>query len=315
MSIFYTDVFVLPLPDGHKFPMSKYSLLRERVANSGLIDETQLKIPPAATDAQLLRAHSEDYLDAVKTGGLTYHQLRRIGFPWTPQMVERSRRSTGATIAAAESAVTSGWGVNLAGGTHHAFRDRGEGYCVFNDSVVAARHWQAEGRLQRVLIVDADVHQGNGTASLVRGDETIFAFSIHGEKNFPYHKEVSDLDLALPDGIGDDDYLAALEDGLQQALARSRPDLVMYLAGADPFEKDRFGRLKLTKQGLLERDRLVMEECRANGLPLTVAMAGGYAPDVQDTVDIHFATVSLAVRTFDSSRPNVPRPLAERNPA
>jgi len=315
MSVFYTDIFVLPLPDGHKFPMSKYSLLRGRLAESGLIDKSELKIPPAATDEQLLRVHSEDYLEAVKSGGLTYRQLRRIGFPWTPQMVERSRRSTGATIAAADSALNRGWGINLAGGTHHAFRDKGEGYCVFNDSVVAARHWQAEGRLRRVLIVDADVHQGNGTAALVRDDETIFAFSIHGDKNFPYHKEVSDLDVALPDGIGDDDYLIALEDGLKRALERSRPDLVMYLAGADPFEKDRFGRLKLTKQGLLERDRLVFEACRAHGLPLTVSMAGGYAPHVQDTVDIHFATVQLAIRTFFDSRSKLSSPLPERNPA
>lgn len=314
MSLFYTDVFVLPLPDGHKFPMSKYSLLRERLSNSGLIGDAELKIPPAASDEQLLRAHSEQYLEAVKTGGLTYHQLRRIGFPWTPQMVERSRRSTGATIAAVESALDKGWGINLAGGTHHAFRDRGEGYCVFNDSVVAARHWQAEGRLKRVLIVDADVHQGNGTASLVRGDETIFSFSIHGEKNFPYHKEVSDLDVALPDGIGDDAYLIALKAGLQQSLERSRPDLVMYLAGADPFEKDRFGRLKLTRQGLLERDRIVMETCRSKGLPFTVAMAGGYAPDVQDTVEIHFATVSLTIRTFKNSQLDQSSSVPEGNP-
>jgi acetoin utilization deacetylase AcuC-like enzyme len=315
MSIYYTDVFVLPLPADHKFPMSKYSLLRERLAASGAIDAAELRIPPAATDEQLLRTHAKDYLDAVKTGGLTYHQLRRIGFPWTPQMVERSRRSTGATIAAAESALDRGWGINLAGGTHHAFRDRGEGYCVFNDSVVAARHWQAEGRLRRVLIVDADVHQGNGTAALVREDETIFSFSIHGEKNFPYYKEESDLDVALPDGIGDDDYLSALEVGLQQAVARSHPDLVIYLAGADPFEKDRFGRLKLTKEGLLQRDRLVFEACRSKGLPITVAMAGGYAPDVQDTVDIHFATVSLAIQTFINSGRNLSRGLPERNPA
>lgn len=311
MSIFYTDVFVLPLPESHKFPMSKYSLLRQRLASSGLIDEYDLKIPPAATDEQLLRVHSEEYLANVKTGGLTYHELRRIGFPWTPQMVERSRRSTGATIAAAEAALQHGLGINLAGGTHHAFRDKGEGYCVFNDSVVAARHWQAAGRLQRVLIVDADVHQGNGTASLVRDDDTIFAFSIHGEKNFPYHKETSDLDVALPDRIGDDDYLVALESGLQQAIERSCPDLVMYLAGADPFEKDRFGRLKLTKQGLLKRDRLVMNICGSRGFPLTVAMAGGYAPDVRDTVDIHFGTVSMAIEMFGLSGQNVAGPLPE----
>ncbi|MBD3672786.1 MAG: histone deacetylase [Planctomycetaceae bacterium] len=298
MSIFYTDVFVLPLPETHKFPMSKYALLRERVSTHEAISATDLKIPPAATDEQILRAHSRDYLERVKSGELSYKELRRIGFPWSPQMVERSRRSTGATIAAIGSALFCGLGINLAGGTHHAFRDQGEGYCVFNDSVVAARHWQAEGHVNRVLIVDADVHQGNGTASITADDDSIFTFSIHGEKNFPYYKEKSDLDIALPDEIGDEAYLESLDDGLERAFEKSRPDLVMYLAGADPYELDRFGRLKLTKDGLAERDRIVIERCRSEGLPLTISMAGGYAPDVHDTVEIHFATVCQAWELF-----------------
>lgn len=308
MSIFYTDVFVLPLPETHKFPMSKYSLLRERVSAHELFAESDLKIPPAATDDQILRAHSEEYLERVKSGELTYKEIRRIGFPWSPQMVERSRRSTGATIAAMGSALFCGLGINLAGGTHHAFRDRGEGYCVFNDSVVAARHWQAEGHVNRVLIVDADVHQGNGSASIVADDESIFTFSIHGEKNFPYYKEVSDLDLALPDGIGDDAYLEALRDGLEIAIEQHRPDFVIYLAGADPYEQDRFGRLKLSKQGLSERDRIVIERCRSEGFPMSIAMAGGYAPDVHDTVDIHFATVCQAWEMFGLAQRTIPNP-------
>jgi len=307
MSIFYTDIFVLPLPETHKFPMSKYALLRERVNADELFAETDLKIPPAATDEQILRAHSAAYLERVKSGELTYKEIRRIGFPWSPQMVERSRRSTGATIAAVGSALFCGLGINLAGGTHHAFRDHGEGYCVFNDSVVAARHWQSEGHVNRVLIIDADVHQGNGTAAIVADDDSIFTFSIHGKKNFPYYKEKSDLDIALPDGIGDAAYLDALRDGLGQAIQRSRPDLMMYLAGADPYEQDRFGRLKLSKQALVERDRIVLEACRSAGLPLTISMAGGYAPDVQDTVDIHFATVCQAWEMFGLEQRTVPK--------
>lgn len=308
MSIFYTDIFVLPLPETHKFPMSKYSLLRERIANNDRYTESDLKIPPAATDKQIQLAHSAEYLERVKSGDLTYKEIRRIGFPWSPQMVERSRRSTGATIAAVGSALFCGLGINLAGGTHHAFHDHGEGYCVFNDSLVAARHWQAQGHVHRVLIVDADVHQGNGSASIASGDDSIFTFSIHGEKNFPYYKEKSDLDIALPDHVGDQAYLTALEKGLKQALERSKPDVMMYLAGADPYEQDRFGRLKLTKQGLSERDRIVMEVCYSAGLPLTIAMAGGYAPDVNDTVDIHFATVNRAWEVFGLAKRTVPNP-------
>jgi acetoin utilization deacetylase AcuC-like enzyme len=308
MSIFYTDIFVLPLPETHKFPMSKYSLLRERVGQDHRFTESDLKVPPAASDEQILRVHSENYLERVKSGELTYKEIRRIGFPWSPQMVERSRRSTGATIAAVNSALVCGLGINLAGGTHHAFRDHGEGYCVFNDSLVAARHFQETGHLNRVLIVDADVHQGNGTASIAAHDDSIFTFSIHGEKNFPYYKEQSDLDIALPDDIGDQAYLSALKNGMEDALERSNPDLMMYLAGADPYEEDRFGRLKLTKGGLAERDRIVMEQCRFAGLPLTIAMAGGYAPNVHDTVDIHFATVIRAWELFGLAKRTLPRP-------
>jgi len=298
MSIFYTDIFVLPLPETHKFPMSKYALLRERVAQDHRFAEQDLQVPPVASDVQILLAHTENYLSRLKSGELTYKEIRRIGFPWSPQMVERSRRSTGATISAVESALFCGLGINLAGGTHHAFRDRGEGYCVFNDSLVAARCWQARGKVNRVLIIDADVHQGNGSAAIAAGDDSVFTFSIHGEKNFPYYKEISDLDMALPDGVGDEAYLEMLKRGVRESIERSRPDLVMYLAGADPFEKDRFGRLKITKAGLMERDRIVFEYCRSAGLPLTISMAGGYAPHVHDTVDIHFATVCRAWEMF-----------------
>jgi acetoin utilization deacetylase AcuC-like enzyme len=294
MRVWYTDQFVLPLPEGHRFPMSKYALLRQRVIASGLIDLDDLCVPHAATDEELLRAHTVDYVRRVQAGLLTEAELRRIGFPWTPEMVERSRRSSGATIEACRAALADGRAVNLAGGTHHAFADAGEGFCVFNDSAVAARAMQAEGQVGRVVILDCDVHQGNGTAAILRDDPTIFTFSIHGARNFPLRKEESDLDVALPDGTGDADYLGALETGLRRALERSHPDLAIYLAGADPFVSDRFGRMALTKAGLAARDRFVFETCRAASLPVAVTMAGGYARDVNDVVDIHFETVRLA---------------------
>lgn len=298
LKCYYTDIFVLPLPADHRFPMPKYGLLRERVVSEGVIPAEDLLIPEAATDEQILRAHDLDYLERVKSGGLTVKEIRRIGFPWTPQMVERSRRSSGATIAACRTALVEGLGVNLAGGTHHAFRDHGEGYCVFNDSVIAARAMQAEGRVRRIVVLDCDVHQGNGTAAIVRDDPTIFTFSIHGEKNFPYHKEKSDLDIELLDGTSDRVYLDLLEEGVQRALALSHADLAIYLAGADPYEGDRLGRLKVSKDGLRRRDELVLGLCRERGLPVAITMAGGYARNVDDITDIHLETVRVAASYF-----------------
>lgn len=294
MQIYYTDSFVLPLPEGHRFPMSKYALLRQRVVEAGLVRPSELRMPEAATDEQIARAHSAEYLRRAQHGLLSEKEIRRIGFPWSPALIERSRRSAGATIAACRAALEEGVGVNLAGGTHHAFHDAGEGYCVFNDSPIAARAMQAEGRAERVVIIDCDVHQGNGTAAICADDPTIFTFSIHGANNFPFHKQHSHLDIALEDGTSDDAYLAALASGLQRALERARAHLAIYLAGADPYEDDRLGRLALTKAGLAERDRLVFAACQRAGVPVAVTMAGGYARHVEDTVDIHVQTVCVA---------------------
>ncbi len=294
MKIFYTDQFVLPLPAEHRFPMPKYHLLRERVTAENIVPPENMLIPDAATDEQLLRAHDADYLEHVKNGTLTAKEIRRIGFPWSPEMVERSRRSSGATIAACRAALSDGIAVNLAGGTHHAFRDHGEGYCVFNDSAIAARAMQAEGRARRVVILDCDVHQGNGTAAILAGDTSIFTFSIHGAKNFPYHKEVSSMDIELPDGTGDSDYLDMLDQGVTRALSLANADLAIYLAGADPYMGDRLGRLKLSMEGLAARDRFVLGLCRAERLPVAVTMAGGYAREVEDIVAIHMQTVRIA---------------------
>lgn len=292
MRIFYSDHFVLPLPSGHRFPMSKYALLRERVLASEY--GAGCLVPEAVRDDEITRAHCPAYLERVATGTLSSDEQRAIGFPWTPQMVERSRRTSGATVAAARAALQDGTAANLAGGTHHAFRDRGEGFCVFNDSAIAARALQAEGLVERVVIIDCDVHQGNGTASIFRDDPSVFTFSIHGANNFPFAKEAGDLDIELADGTGDREYLGALECGLAEALERADADLALYLAGADPFFDDRLGRLALTKQGLLGRDRIVFEACRRAGLPVAVTMAGGYARDIADTVEIQFATIETA---------------------
>jgi acetoin utilization deacetylase AcuC-like enzyme len=290
--IFYSDYFVLPLPGGHRFPMSKYALLRERVLASE--HGAGCAVPDAARDEEIIRAHCPAYLERVVTGTLSAREQRAIGFPWTPQMVERSRRTSGATIAAARAALEDGTAANLAGGTHHAFRDRGEGFCVFNDSAIAARTLQAERLVERVLVIDCDVHQGNGTAAIFRDDPSVFTFSIHGANNFPFAKEAGDLDIDLADGTGDREYLEALERGLGEALGRAQADLAIYLAGADPYLDDRLGRLALTRQGLLDRDRMVLEACARAGVPVAVTMAGGYARNINDTVDIQFATIETA---------------------
>lgn len=301
MKIFYSDTFVLPLPDGHRFPMAKYSMLRERVATAGFAD---LCVPQAVTDEEILRAHDEGYLRRAERGTLTRQEIRRIGFPWSERMIHRSRRASGGTVGACLAALEDGLSANLAGGTHHAFSDRGEGFCVFNDSAIAARAVQAAGHVERVVVLDTDVHQGNGTASILEGDHSAFTFSIHGEKNFPFHKETSDLDVPLPDGADDTAFLKALSGGLDRALERADAQLAIFLAGADPLAEDRLGRLSVTKEGLVERDRMVLKACRERDLPVAITMAGGYARHVEDTVDVHFATVERAAKMLRKERHN-----------
>ncbi len=272
--------------------MRKYRMLRDRVA--GQLPEMRLEEAPSTTDGVLALAHHPQYIHRVTTGALTAAEQRAIGFPWSPEMVERSRRSAGATIAACRAAFDEGAAVNLAGGTHHAHADRGEGFCVFNDAAIAARLMQAERRASRVAIVDLDVHQGNGTAAILANDDSVFTLSLHGENNYPFAKAVSDLDIALADGTGDEAYLAQLDAALAQLFERFDPQLIIYLAGADPHEGDRLGRLKLTAAGLAERDRRVLAAASARGLPVAIAMAGGYGRDIEQTVAVHLQTVGIA---------------------
>ncbi len=292
MKAFYSDRFVLPLPEGHRFPMRKYRMLRDAV--QATLPDVQLEEAPRASDGVLALAHHPQYIRRVDEGALTPQEQRAIGFPWSQEMVERSRRSAGATIAACRAAFDDGVGINLAGGTHHAHADRGEGFCVFNDAAIAARLMQAERRAARVAIVDLDVHQGNGTASILANDDSVFTLSLHGEHNYPFAKATSDLDVALPDGTGDADYLEALDAALAQLFERFTPQLIIYLAGADPHEGDRLGRLKLSSDGMAERDRRVLSQAQQRGLPVAIAMAGGYGRDIEQTVAIHLQTVTLA---------------------
>jgi len=294
VELYYSDTFVLPLPPGHRFPMEKYALLRSALLASGDFTPDELHLPPAADDNTLSLAHCPQYIQRVSQGLLSADEQRAIGFPWTPAMVERSRRSAGATLAAARAALRDGVAANLAGGTHHAHYDRGEGFCVFNDAAVTARALQAAGLVRRVAIIDCDVHQGNGTAHILGRDPSVFTCSLHGARNFPFDKAQSHLDIELPDETGDASYLAALDQALTQAIAAGPYDLCIYLAGADPYMDDRLGRLSLTKAGLLARDRQVLETFRKRHIPVVLAMAGGYARPIEDTVDIHAATIRLA---------------------
>ena len=300
MKAYYCPLFELPLPDGHAFPMVKYRRLFEAVRERAAALGIELHEPAPATDEDLLRVHCPHYVARMRDGSARPDEMRRIGFPWSPQMVARSCLSSGATIAALRAALAGdGVAVNLAGGTHHAAYDRGGGYCVFNDTVIAARHAQAHGLLRRLLVIDLDAHQGNGTAALCANDASVFTFSMHAAKAYPAIKPPSDLDVPLAAGTGDADYLDALARHLPEAIARAGADAAIFLAGADPFAGDRLGGLGLSFAGLAERDRVVFAACRRAGLPVAVTMAGGYARDPDDIVEIHLRTVRIAVEATD----------------
>ena len=302
MQAFYADHFVLPLPDGHRFPMAKYEMLRDQI--TAHLPSVRLQQAEPADDAALALVHDPAYIAAVRHGTLSAAQQREIGFPWSPGMNERARRSVGATVQACRVAL-SGEGVaaNLAGGTHHAYADKGSGFCVFNDAAVAARLMQIErlragidppSRPLQVAIIDLDVHQGNGSARIFQNDPSVFTLSLHGARNFPFRKEPSDCDIDLPDGCTDAPYLAALEQGLAEVERRCEPALVIYLAGADPHEGDRLGRLRLSDAGMAARDQRVFDWAWQRQLPVAMAMAGGYGHDIQTTVRVQLNTYRIA---------------------
>ena len=302
--------YVIPLPAGHRFPIAKYALLRDRALADGLIQPGCMHEPGRADSADLRLVHTERYIRSVLDGTLTDEEQRRIGFPWSPALVERSLRAVGGTCEAAAAALRDGIAINLAGGTHHAFPDHGEGFCVFNDVAVAIRTLQRRGEIGRAAIIDLDVHQGNGTHAVFAGDPTVYTFSMHGVRNYPFRsgdgaprrdethpyglRVPGDLDIDLPDRAGDEEYLAALGKALPRVLAAAVPDLVVYLAGADPHAGDRLGRMALGFDALMRRDAMVLEACRDIGIPVAITIAGGYGRDLDDTVRVHLNTIRVA---------------------
>jgi acetoin utilization deacetylase AcuC-like enzyme len=302
VNVWSSAKYTFPLPNGHRFPIAKYALLRERVIDDGVVSAERVHDPEPASREDLLLVHTPDYVDRFTNGRLTRDEERRLGFPWSPALVERSHRAAGGTLEAAACALDDGVAMNLAGGTHHAFPSHGEGFCVFNDVAVAIRALQRGDRISRAAVVDLDVHQGNGTNAVFADDERVFTFSMHGRKNYPFHKVPGSLDVELEDGTGDDEYLALLAESLPRVLDRARPDLVVYLAGADPYAGDRLGRLALTFGGLARRDTFVLELCREVGLPVVITIAGGYAEPIADTVAIHATTARIAASYANAHR-------------
>jgi acetoin utilization deacetylase AcuC-like enzyme len=290
--------YTIPLPAGHRFPIEKYALLRHRVLSDGVIHSENLHVPQRVSAADVLRVHTSDYVASFDAGTLTPAAQRRMGFPWSPELVERAYRAVGGTVEAAHAALDLGITMNLAGGTHHAFADRGEGFCVFNDVAIAVRTLQHGARIRRAAIIDLDVHQGNGTHAIFAGDRDVYTFSMHGRRNFPFEKIPGTLDVELEDGISDDIYLELLSEHLPRVLHSARPDLVCYLEGADPLEADALGRLRLTLDGLARRDAMVLDACREVGLPVVITIAGGYGRDIATTVEAHLNTARVARRAL-----------------
>ena len=300
MHVFFSPRYYADIGEGHVFPIKKFELVRDRLLREGTLAAREVIEPQPAAIADVLLVHTEDYVTRLRAGALTTRELRRLGLPWSKALVRRSFLATSGTINAARSALVNGVASNLAGGTHHAFADRGEGFCVLNDVAVATRVLLRDGLIERAAVVDLDVHQGNGTATIFEGDPAVFTFSMHGAKNYPLFKARSSLDVELKDGTGDDEYMETLARHLP-AVFEHRPDLVFYLGGADPYAGDKLGRLGLSMPGLRARDETVLKECRARGVPVATVMSGGYARDIADTVEIHCNTVRAAKAVFESA--------------
>ena len=300
MQVFYTPRYYADIGEGHVFPIRKFELVHDRLLRERTLAPHEIIEPQAAPVADVLLVHTEDYVTRLRAGALTPRELRRLGLPWSKALVRRSFLATGGTTAAARASLASGIGSNLAGGTHHAFPERGEGFCVLNDVAVAIRTLVRDNLIERAGIVDLDVHQGNGTATIFATDASVFTFSMHGAKNYPIFKARSTLDVELPDGTGDEEYLRTLAEHLPRVFAH-RPDIIFYLGGADPYAGDKLGRLSLSIAGLRARDEFVLNECRARSVPVVTVMSGGYAADIDDTVEIHCNTIRAA-KMIDAAR-------------
>jgi acetoin utilization deacetylase AcuC-like enzyme len=294
MRAFYSDRYVIALPEGHQFPIIKYAMIRQRLDSEKTLAPSQVCEPRPAERDEILLVHTADYYDRLVAGQLTMREIRRLGLPWSDALVGRSRLSVAGTLAASRAALIDGVGANLGGGTHHAFRDHGEGFCVLNDIAIAICALRAEGSIRRAAVVDCDVHQGNGTAAIFATDPEVFTLSLHGEKNYPLLKQQSTVDVALEDGTKDEEYLSLLSHHLAIVLDRFRPDIVFYQSGVDPYADDRLGRLALTLDGLKRRDLIVFQECRSRSIPCVITLGGGYARKVADTVEAHCNTMRAA---------------------
>jgi acetoin utilization deacetylase AcuC-like enzyme len=302
MNVYYSDHYTLPLPPGHRFPIEKYRMLRDLLLAEKIIHSSDLKESPLAEPPVLALAHTTEYIEAMRTGSVDEQILKRLGFPWSTGLYDRSCASVGGAIAAMRDALRDGIAGNLAGGTHHSHADRGEGYCVFNDIAVATRLMRRDGLAKRIAIIDLDVHQGNGNSSILRQDEGVFIFSMHGEKNYPFVKVPSHLDIALPDGTGDENYLSHLADGLIE-VRRFDPDYIFYQMGVDPLKEDSLGKLDLTFEGLMKRDELVLSYAHRSGIPVSLALGGGYAKPIELSVEAYANTYRVAQAIF--SKPSV----------
>lgn len=299
MKVFYTPRYYADIGEGHVFPIRKFELVRDRLLAEGTLSPAEIVEPREASVDDVLLVHTEAYVTRLRAGALDARELRRLGLPWSKALVRRSFLATSGTLGAARAALVEGAASNLAGGTHHAFPDRGEGFCVLNDVAIAIRALRRDGKILRASVVDLDVHQGNGTAAIFEGDTEVFTFSMHGAKNYPLFKQRSSLDVELPDGTSDEEYLDSLARHLPRVFEHA-PDLVFYLGGADPYAGDKLGRLSLSIEGLRARDELVLRECRERGFPVATVMSGGYAADIDDTVEIHCNTIRAVKRVFEA---------------
>jgi acetoin utilization deacetylase AcuC-like enzyme len=298
--IYFSNQYLYALPEHHRFPIDKYILTKEQLVYQNIVQENQLVDPGLCSEEDILRVHTSEYWQAVKTLSLPSRMVRRIGLPNTETSVKRARNSVAGTIAAAESALKTGLGINLAGGTHHAYADRGEGFSTLNDIAIASRRLLAKNLVERILIIDLDVHQGNGNAVIFQNDHTVFTFSMHGKDNYPLKKEQSDWDITLPTGTDDTTYLSLLEEALPKLFGRQRPQIVFYQSGVDVLATDKLGKLSLTKAGCRRRDELVFEACSNYQAPVVTTMGGGYSERMADIVDAHCNTVEAALKIFDS---------------
>jgi acetoin utilization deacetylase AcuC-like enzyme len=298
MQVFYTPRYYAEIGEGHVFPIRKFELVRDRLLSEGTLAPSEIVEPSPASREDVLLVHTEDYVNRLCNGQLTTKEVRRLGLPWSESLVRRSFYAVGGTLAASHAALADGYGSNLAGGTHHSFADHGEGFCVLNDVAIAIRALRDRNLIRRTAIVDCDVHQGNGTATILAGDDETFTFSMHGANNYPLFKAQSSLDVELPDGTRDDEYLETLARHLPAVFAHD-PEIVFYLAGADPFAKDKLGRLALSIDGLRKRDVFVLRECYEREVPIVTVMSGGYGKDLDDTIEIHCNTIRMVKRVFE----------------